>query len=441
MSYADNIHWVNDYVDQIKPYIFVRETDHLLIKIPNEVFKVNTQGFKILKHILDGGDVQQIVDAYADKEKVAKDIHYFFCDLKLLLKGCYHERGAYRGIEKIKFDLGFHQLPVLSEIALTYRCNLSCRFCYAGCGCKQGDAHDMSTEQAYRILDIIRHEALVPSVSFTGGEPVLRHDLVRIIRHAKSLAMWTNLITNGTLISPKLANRMKDAGLDSAQVSLEAGTQDLHDHIVRHSGAFGQTLSGLESLMKAGIRVHTNTTISALNKNHLTDILVLVKNMGLKKLSMNLLMPAGTSLSSLENLLIRYAEIGPIILDLREKALSLNLELMWYSPTPICLFNPVIHGLGNKGCAACDGLLSVAPNGDVLPCSSYPQPIGNLLDGSASFIELWHSEQAQFFQKKRYAHEKCLACEDLALCQGGCPLYWQQVGYEEILEENYVSVS
>ena len=52
---------------------------------------------------------------------------------------------------------------------------------------------------------------------------------------------------------------------------------------------------------------------------------------------------------------------------------------MWYSPTPMCLFNPLADGLGNKSCAACDGLLSVAPNGDVLPCSSYPQPVGNLL--------------------------------------------------------------
>ena len=441
MGYTKSIQWVNDYVNRIRPYIFVRETDRLLIKIPNEVFKVNEQGIRILKHMLHGGDVMQIVEAYADRERVAEDIHYFFCDLKLLLKGCYHERGEYRSIEKVKFGLGFHRLPVLSEIALTYRCNLACRFCYAGCGCHKKETPEMSTEQAFRILDIIRHEAQVPSVSFTGGEPVLRSDLIRIIRYAKSLSMWTNLITNGTRIGPDLAMRMKESGLDSAQVSLEAGLPELHDRIVRHSGAFRQTLYGLEALMNAGIRVHTNTTISALNRDHLSEVLAAVKHAGLDKLSMNLMMPAGASLDALDSLLIRYSEIGPIILDLRDKALSMNLELMWYSPTPVCIFNPVIHGLGNKACAACDGLLSVAPNGDVLPCSSYPHPVGNLLNESVSFNEIWQSDQVRFFQKKHYALKKCLACEDLALCQGGCPLYWQHAGTEEILEEGDVLVS
>lgn len=108
--------------------------------------------------------------------------------------------------------------------------------------------------------------------------------------------------------------------------------------------------------------------------------------------------------------------------------------------TPTCLFNPVIHGLGNKGCAACDGLLSIAPNGDVLPCSSFPEPVGNLLTAS-SFHTLWQSDRVRYFQQKQYAHEKCQACEDFVICQGGCPLYWQQVGYGEILEENHVMVS
>jgi radical SAM protein with 4Fe4S-binding SPASM domain len=441
MSYAENIQWVNEYVNQIKPYIFVRETDRLLIKIPNEAFKLNEQGIRILNHLLQGGDVMQIVDAYADREQIAEDIHYFFCDLKLLLKGCYHEQGEYKSIEKVKFGLGFHRFPVLSEIALTYRCNLSCQFCYAGCGCRKTEAREMNAEQAFRILDIIRYEAQVPSVSFTGGEPVLRGDLIRIIRYAKSLNMWTNLITNGTLISADFGEKLKQAGLDSAQVSLEAGTDELHDRIVGHSGAFRKTLNGLEALMKAGIRVHTNTTISGLNRNHLENILILVKNLDLNKLSMNLMMPVGSSLKSLHTLLVKYSDVGPLILNLYEKARSLNLELMWYSPTPVCLFNPVIHGLGNKGCAACDGLLSVAPNGDILPCSSYPEPVGNLLDESVSFQEIWNSERSQYFQQKRYAHKKCLACEDLALCQGGCPLYWQQVGYEEILEGNHALVS
>ncbi|MFC1569988.1 radical SAM protein [bacterium] len=442
MSYLENIGWVDDYVRQIEPFIFVREIDHLMIKIPNEAFKVNAQGIRILKHMLQGGSVHDIIHGYSNQENVAKDVHFFFCDLKLLLKGCFHEQGEYRGIEKISFDLGFQKLPVLSEVALTYQCNLMCQFCYAGCGCHQSEqSGEMTTQEVCAVLDIIRNEAQVPSVSFTGGEPVLRKDLIQIIHHAKSLSMWTNLITNGTCITPELARTLKQAGLDSAQVSLEAGTPELHDQIVQHSGAFQQTLNGLKALMAAGIRVHTNTTISALNKDHLSEILNIVKQVGLDKLSMNLLMPAGSSIASLDQLLVRYSEIGDIVLHIQKLAESMCLEFMWYSPTPICLFNPIVHGMGNKGCAACDGLLSIAPNGDVLPCSSYPESVGNLLDNQVNFSDLWKSKSVQYFQQKEFAHTKCRQCEHLSVCQGGCPLYWQQVGYNEILEEDHVMVS
>ncbi|MBN1782157.1 radical SAM protein [bacterium] len=442
MSYYAHIGWVDEFASRIRPYVFVRETDHLLIKIPNEAYKLNEQGFRILSHVFGGQSIYTLIDRYLEQETAARDVHYFFTDLNLLLKGCYHERGAYRGIERIPFEIGFNRWPVLSEIALTYRCNLACRFCYAGCGCRKSDsAGEMDTEQAKTVLGIIRNEAQIPSVSFTGGEPMLRQDLPELIRHAKSLSMWTNLITNGTLIPASAAVSLREAGLDSAQISLEAGNAGLHDRIVQHSGAFERTINGLRQLMEAGIRVHTNTTISAMNRTHLKEILDLVQDLGLKKLSMNLLMPAGASLENLDDLLVSYTEIGPIVLDLKERAGALDIEFMWYSPTPVCIFNPIVHGLGNKGCSACDGLLSVAPNGDVLPCSSYPEPVGNLLNKNGSFGDLWESSGVRFFRDKQFVHEKCRDCEDLAVCNGGCPLYWRHVGYQELVEDKNVMVS
>jgi len=103
---------------------------------------------------------------------------------------------------------------------------------------------------------------------------------------------------------------------------------------------------------------------------------------------------------------------------------------MWYSPTPFCLFNPVAHGLGGKACAACDGLLSVSPQGDVLPCSSLPEPVGNLLE--QDFRSVWNSPRAEYYKSKGYAHEICRACEDFDICCGACPLYWRAFGYEEL---------
>lgn len=435
-DWKKRVDWVDDYVARIKPYVRVREADSLLIKIPNQTHKLNAQGVKLLKFIMAGGSAVSVVESYPEerREQVSLDVYYFFRDLMALLKGCGGEDPGRLALEARPFALGHNALPVLSEIAVTYRCNLACRFCYAGCGCRKDEEHpDLPASALREVLGVIKNEAEVPSVSFTGGEPLLRPEIPELVRHAKGLEMWTNLITNGTLASAETVKKLKDAGLDSAQVSVEAGTAELHDAIAAHPGAFARTRRGIESFMKAGIRVHTNTTISALNKDRLEGILDLVKSLGLSKFSMNLLMPVGSAGKNFEETFVSYTEAGGIIERVKEMADARGLEFMWYSPTPLCIFNPIARGLGNKGCAACDGLLSVAPDGDILPCSSYPKPMGNILKEKGRFKELWSGPGFRWFRDKAFAHKKCRDCRHLAACNGGCPLYWEKVGYGELL--------
>ncbi len=433
MDALERIGWVDEYVRNVRPYIHVREHDNVLIKIPNAAYRLNPAAVKMLREMMEGASAREIAKRQRDPEAAGRDIHDFFCDLRALLRGCWHEGEERRAVETKTFTLPHNTLPVLSEVAITYRCNLACRFCYAGCGCRRDDAtKELSTGDLRRVLDLIRRAADVPSVSFTGGEPCLRADLPDLVAHAKSLGMWVNLITNGTLLSAELCARLSKAGLDSSQVSIEAGNADLHDAIVRHAGAFDRAVEGIGNLRSAGIRVHTNTTISGLNRAALPGLLELVTRLGLDRLSMNLLMPCGSSIEGLDAMIVRYDEIGPIVLGLRDAAARRGIEFMWYSPTPVCVFNPVVHGLGNKGCAACDGLLSIAPNGDVLPCSSFAAPVGNLLDWGEEFRARWEEENVMHYRRKEFAHEKCRACEDLAVCNGGCPLYWEKVGYGEL---------
>lgn len=435
-DWVKRVDWIDGYAARIKPYVRVREADSLLIKIPNQTHKLNPQGLKLLKFLFDGGKAVSVVEKYPEgqRERISLDMYYFFRDLMALLKGCYSEKEERRAVEVKEFALGHNSLPVLSEIAVTYRCNLACKFCYAGCGCRKDEEHpDLSAAELKKVLTIIKEEAEVPSVSFTGGEPLLRPELPELAAHAKALGMWANLITNGTLATEETVKKLAAAGLDSAQVSVEAGSEAEHDAIAACPGAFRRTVRGLENLRKAGIRVHTNTTVSALNKGSLAGVLDLVKSLGLEKFSMNLLMPVGSAGKNFGETFVSYSEAGPLVESVKEMAERRGLEFMWYSPTPLCIFNPISRGLGNKGCAACDGLLSVAPNGDLLPCSSYPKPLGNLLKEKGSFKRLWEGKEFAWFRGKAFAHEKCRACRYLAVCNGGCPLYWEKTGYAELL--------
>jgi radical SAM protein with 4Fe4S-binding SPASM domain len=129
---------------------------------------------------------------------------------------------------------------------------------------------------------------------------------------------------------------------------------------------------------------------------------------------------------------VGYAEAGNHVLRVRARAEARGVELIWYSPLPLCIFNTIAHGLGNRGCAAADGLLHVGPSGDVLPCSSFTtdESLGNLLH--QGFEEVWHSARAHFFREKRMMPPGCAGCPDADACQGACVLYWRAAGHSEL---------
>jgi radical SAM protein with 4Fe4S-binding SPASM domain len=425
--------WVDDYINNVRPHFDIRDDDHLLIVLPNRAVKLNPTGLQVLQHLKKGGTIRDILDPLAGDETRVHELYYFLCDFKSLISGCLGE-GFGRKAVRVESHARqpFNLLPILSEVALTYRCNLRCKFCYAGCNCRGSDQPadlEMSTDEVVNVFRIIRQVAKVPSVSFTGGEPLLRTDILRLTAEAVQIGLRVNLITNATLLAgTDLATNLARAGLTSAQVSLEGPTAKIHDEITDQPGSFDKSLAGLSLLREAGIHVHTNTTINTANVDHLLDLVELIEKLKLKRMSMNLIIPAGTARG--RELQIPYHRIGPIVEQVRLAARKRNLEFMWYSPTPMCLFNPIAAGLGNKSCAACDGLLSVSPAGDVLPCSSYPEPVGNLL--TEPFEQIWNNARAKFLRSKSYAPAQCSGCEDFTACAGACPLYWSAMGTQEL---------
>ena len=129
----------------------------------------------------------------------------------------------------------------------------------------------------------------------------------------------------------------------------------------------------------------------------------------------------------LENILI-MSDVGvnmvmTIVDEIKKKAQKLGMTFYWYSPTPYCIYNPISSGLGNKSCAAFDSLISVAPNGDVLPCSSWDESMGNLL--KQDFETIWFSARGDYFRNKHFAPPECSGCQAFIPCQGACPLYWK----------------
>jgi radical SAM protein with 4Fe4S-binding SPASM domain len=424
----NKLSWVDDFLREIKPYVYMRLRDNVLIRMPNEAFKLNTTGARVIAHILNGGSVQDFISARVDSPETEQQLERFFVDFKRMWNNEVCENYNTPAVHRCEFSLGYIKLPVLSEVALTSACNIKCAFCYAGCTeTKKQD--QLGTDQFKKILDLIRYEAEVPSVSFTGGEPLLFKDLAKLVKYAVSKnGMRVNLITNGTLISPRKAVELARAGLSSAQVSIESASASLHDAITGMPGSHAASITGFQALQAAGIRVHPHFTICKTNRHSLSDYPDFCKRIGAERFSANLVIPAGRGAD--EKLKVSYSDIGLIISDIRKAAAAAGIEFMWYSPTPICLFNPLAAGLGNRGCSACEGLLSVDPQGNVLPCSSWPEPIGNLID--EGFTSIWHKKRAEWVRSKGAAPTECRSCRHFAACQGACPLYFGVHGCDEL---------
>jgi radical SAM protein with 4Fe4S-binding SPASM domain len=430
--HIEKLQWIDTFIDNVRPYIFVRTEDNILIKRPNQATKINATGAKVLQYLIRGGKIAALLkEAGTDK---ANEIELFMLAVKGFLEGKLDEFSLNPAVETSQFDLHFSTYPVLSELALTYDCNLKCKFCYAGCNCTSnpvGSGDELTLNGFKTIIKSIFQDGKVPSISFTGGEPTLRPEiLISCIEYAKSLGMRVNLITNGTQVNNKLGRKLKKAGLDSAQVSIEGVTSEIHDAIVQSRGAFDKSIQAVRIFKELGLHVHTNTT---LNKQNAAECLLMPEfvsqTLDLPRFSMNLIIPTGSS-SMNDNLVVSYTEVGKYIRAIKENSKAHNVEFMWYSPIPMCIFNTITNELGNKGCAACDGLLSVAPNGDVLPCASYDEPVGNLI--SQPFEDIWKGTRAMHFRNKAFAHPQCADCDSFAICNGACPLYWRKMGYGEL---------
>ena len=150
--------WIDEYVGRLRDYVVVREEDRLLIKVPNEAHKLNASGVRILRRLLGGESVMDLWASHGGTAEVQRDLYTFFIGLKQILQGCVNERRLPEAVVARPFALDFNTLPVLSEVAVTYRCNLQCRFCYAGCRCtrRHDDGAEMATSDIREVLRIIR---------------------------------------------------------------------------------------------------------------------------------------------------------------------------------------------------------------------------------------------------------------------------------------------
>jgi radical SAM protein with 4Fe4S-binding SPASM domain len=162
----------------------------------------------------------------------------------------------------------------------------------------------------------------------------------------------------------------------------------------------------------------TNTTLLQNNHPDLAATLGFLTELGVPTFGLNALIYSGKGESVGTGL--REEELPPLLELARAHSGRTGQRLIWYTPTEYCHFDPVLLELGVKGCTAALYNMCIEPDGQVIPCQSYYQPVGSLL--TSPWDEIWNHPLSVSLRERQNLPEKCTACPVLSECGGGCPL-------------------
>jgi radical SAM protein with 4Fe4S-binding SPASM domain len=305
--------------------------------------------------------------------------------------------------------------PYRMDLAITYRCNNDCAHCY---NARERNFPELDTDHWKLIIDQLWSLG-IPHIVFTGGEATLRNDLPELIAHAESNGQITGLNTNARrLTDKKYVQQLVDAGLDHIQVTVESCDEQIHDEMMRAKGAFKQTIQGLKNVLATRLYVMTNTTMLRTNVHKIPETLDFLAELGVPTMGLNALIYSGNGLTVGTGLHER--ELQPILDMAVQKTAEHGQRLIWYTPTQYCNFDPTQANLGVKGCTASLYSMCIESNGNVLPCQSYYQALGNIL--TDSWDSIWNHRLSVQLRERHGLPAKCEGCPVVAECGGGCPL-------------------
>lgn len=320
-----------------------------------------------------------------------------------------------------------HKLPtrirrLLLQWHVTERCNLRCAHCYQGgqSAAELGFDACLAVLAQFERLLVRLHTGteLCGHITITGGEPLVRRDLLALLRRvaARSDRYRFAILTNGTLIDPSLASDIARLRPTYVQVSIE-GQQETHDRI-RGVGTFAMATRAIRHLVRQGVRTMLSFTAHRGNYREFPQVARLGRNLGVARVWADRLIPCGSG-----------ADLGDLVLTPSETRSFFQLMAgvrggkirRKFVRTEVAMHR-ALQFLVGKGCpyrcSAGRSLITLLPNGDLLPCRRLPLAVGNVMNVEMANL-FFDSDLLRQLRDEDQISTGCETCSYQRLCGGG----------------------
>ena len=334
----------------------------------------------------------------------------------------------------------------------TLACNLACIHCRAHAQ-TEPDPNELNTDEVKAVIDDMASFGS-PIFIISGGEPLMRPDVLEIASYARERGLIPALSPNGTLIDRPMAREIRKAGVSRISVSIDGPNAASHDAIRGVSGAFDAAVEGIANCRAEDVAFQINTTVIRHNLTQLEGIQQWVTQQGAAAWHLFMLVPTGRgstddaiSAAEYEELLgWIYAQAGQSLVPMRvtcgpqfmrlvaqrggappagiERARR-HRERQGANGNRAVQQNGARHpvsghpgGGTSRGCMAADGYCFVSRSGEVYPCGYLPLSGGNVRDRSLQEIY----QESNLFKSLRdlgRLEGRCGPCEYRGVC-GGC---------------------
>ena len=172
--------------------------------------------------------------------------------------------------ERLNKQLLNERIPISGSIELTFRCNLRCVHCYCNLPLNDREAIDteLKTEEVYRIFDQIAETGCL-WLLITGGEPLLRKDFLDIYTYAKKKGFIPTLFTNGTLLTPEIADALVEWPPFQVEITLYGAIEETYEKITGIPGSFKRCQKGIDLLLERNIPLDLKTMAMTVNQEEI----------------------------------------------------------------------------------------------------------------------------------------------------------------------------